>query len=102
MDNFEDVVLPGFDQPEPKQPRVLTRKEQHDKETQVKYTHVRGVRRFLCEPCVSEYDKGYRKDIRDATHTRTSKSGTTYMCYFHKHDMETAEQLGNLNKKGKS
>jgi hypothetical protein len=72
---WEDVTLPGFDQPAK---REESKKEQDDAEHKIYYRRYRGAKSIACHACVAE-----GSGVRNATHVRTFQGQERYLCSPH-------------------
>lgn len=88
---WDDVVLPGFDEPEvvPTRPKSA---KQAAKERTVQYQRYRanGIK---CDHCIQEVSVGKSTTVKVASNTRTDKGVTTYLCFLHTVESRHQDQL---------
>lgn len=92
---WTDIVLPGFDQPEEKKPRGRSMAEQ-EKDAGVRYVRYRSPVKASCIDCVTEHIKT-QGQIRQATYIRTHGTETAYLCFPHYGERRNNELLGRPN-----
>lgn len=80
---WTDVVLPIFDQPEEKQERTLSRKEEEDNRTKLAYRPYKGASR-MCEDCFVQVERKERDTFGRAAFIRIEGLAQRYICYEHK------------------
>lgn len=90
---WEDVVLPLFDQPEPVKARERSKK-QDDDERRVRYQRYKGAR-TPCKDCTDAMHGGNGKGITNAIYVRTEGDDKRYLCSRCKAERENAELLRN-------
>lgn len=91
---WTDIVLPIFEQPEEPAPKQRSKKQEDDAK-QVKWRRrPRTARQVPCEPCVEEQPQGLRQGIGTASYIRTEGDSEVWVCYHHHAEMLHREELG--------
>lgn len=80
---WEDVVLPLFDQPEAKVPRARSRKEQDDDANKISYRRFKGAPR-ACADCFDECQAGTRFTFGTAAFIRIEGQAERPLCFEHR------------------
>lgn len=91
---FEEVVLPGFDQPE-LQKKTRSKKEQAE-DLRVIYTRHAASPRANCNPCVQEMLADTRTGVNVASYQRAAPEGLTFLCFRHTQEQRHADTLAGL------
>lgn len=86
---WEDIVLPLFDQPGTTTPRVRSRKEQDDAANKIIYSRYKGPA-IPCRDCVLDRDN--RTGISTASWLRRHGPDERVLCYHHKAEYLAREQ----------
>jgi hypothetical protein len=90
---WTDVVLPLFEQPEPEKPKPRSKKQDDDAK-QVKWRRrPKGARQVPCHDCSTEQQKGQREGIGTASYIRIEGSAERYLCFQHRAEYGFAEDL---------
>jgi hypothetical protein len=89
---WTDVVLPIFDQPEEKKPRARSKAEQQ-KDADIRYTRYRSPVKASCINCVHEHMR-HQTQIRQAAYIRSEGSDVAYLCFPHYAEKRNQELLG--------
>lgn len=90
---WTDVVLPLFDQPEPVEPKARSKK-QDDDATKVKWSRrPKNAKRVPCEDCSVEHPKGLRMGIGMASYIRSEGGVEKYLCFTHRAEYGFREDL---------
>jgi hypothetical protein len=87
-----DVVLPVFDQPEEKAPRERS-KAQQEKDAGIRYARYRSPVKASCIECVHDHMRTGGQ-IRQAAYIRTEGEDAAYLCFPHYAERRNRELLG--------
>lgn len=89
---WTDEVLPLFDQPEPKQARARSKKDDADA-AGIRWTRYKGAR-VGCTVCVAHHAAGGKDGIGPAAYHRTHGPDSMYLCTRHTAEQRDNEALG--------
>lgn len=92
--DFENVVLPGFEQPE-KIVKTRSKKQEADA-AKVSYVRHTAKPRALCGPCVVEHSKGERSGVNAASYERRHEPDVRFLCNYHTQESRHRDSLGGL------
>jgi hypothetical protein len=91
---WEDIVLPIFEQPEEVPVRQQSKKQQADAKAVQWRRRPRTARQAPCEDCVEEKAKGLREGIEPASYIRNEGRSERWVCHRHHADRVHNEELG--------
>lgn len=95
---WDDVVLPGFDEPEVVTPRPTSKAEQA-KARRVHYRRHRS-NATKCDHCLAAVAAKESVTVRVASNTRVDKGKTLYLCFLHTVEARHADQLAGRDVSG--
>lgn len=91
---FEDMVLPGFDQPV--QEKKTRSKKQQAEDLRVIYTRHAASPRAKCNPCVTAMIAGEKAGVNVASYQRAAPEGLTFLCFRHTQEQRHLDTLAGL------
>jgi len=90
---WEDIVLPIFEQPEESKPRERSKKQQDD-DTKISYRRQsRTSKGVPCQDCAEENQAGGGAGITNASYVRIEGTTQRLLCYRHKSDWHNRDLL---------
>lgn len=92
--SFDDVVLPGFDQPVVV-PKTRSKKQDADA-AKVSYPKHTASPRALCGVCVVEHQDGERPGVNAASYERRHGPDSRFLCNYHTQEQRHRDSLAGL------
>lgn len=90
---WEDIVLPIFEQPEEVKPRERSKKQQDD-DTKIAYRRQgRTSKGVPCQDCSENNQGGGGQGITNASYVRTEGTTQRFLCYRHKAERHNRDLL---------
>jgi hypothetical protein len=94
---WEDVALPGLEEPAKPAPPPLTaweKKKLKEKEAQIVYRRHNSTRKTTCHDCAELFAAGKARGVFNATYVRIQGSRKRYLCFQHHNEWRNNELLG--------
>lgn len=91
---FEDMVLPGFDQPD-STPKARSKKQEAE-DQKVIYRRHGASPRAKCQHCAQEHRDGKRPGINEASYERAAPNVSLFLCRLHTASQRHADTLAGL------
>lgn len=90
---WTDVVLPLFEQPEPVKPKERSKKQDADAKAVKWRRRPKNARQVPCHDCSEEHPKGLREGIGTASYIRIEGTEERYLCFHHRAEYGFREDL---------